>query len=223
MYRIQQYGLLAIIGCLTAIPQVSYAQGSPLQNGVIGAQVLGRVRILPDLSVRLYGYFTYVSGVQGSLFNSAPNENSAVLTFVAEPTAATFIANGSILQGQESPVNGQSTTLTVYYNPTSTGRNILNPDDFAQGQKVATFHSRAAAVTLTGSGSFQATGGLTLDTSSFFIINGQPVSIGNLTSALNLMLFGPAPTLDSIAASLLSDGSVSIPLSGTAYTAPVQN
>jgi len=223
MYRLKPYGLLAIIGCLTAIPQTICAQGTPLQNGVIGAQVLGRVRILPDLSVRMSGYFTYISGVQGSLFNSTPSENSAVLTFVADPTAATFIANGSILQGQESPVNGQYTTLTVYYNSSSTGRNILNPDDFAQGQKVATFRSRAGAVTLTGSGGFQGTAGLTLDTSNFFIINGQPLNLGNLVSALNLMLVGPAPTLDSIAASLVSDGSVSVPLSGTAYTAPAQN
>ena len=58
---------LALVSCLIAASVHGYAQStaSPLPAGSIGAQVLGRVRLQPDLSVKLYGYFTYVreSGV----------------------------------------------------------------------------------------------------------------------------------------------------------------
>jgi len=223
MQRLKQTALLAFITCIAAIPQKSYAQSTPLPAGAISAHVLGRVQILPDFSVKVYGYFTFVTGAPSSIFNGAPSENTAVLTFAADPTAATLISNGGVIQGLENPVNGSFTAMSLYYNSNPAGRNILNPDDFTQGQKVATFRSRAAVVNITSSGNFQGTSGLALDTADTFVVNGQPLNIGSLISALNLTVFGPAPTLDSVAASLLTDGSVSIPFSGTAYVAPPLN
>ena len=215
---------LALVTYLAVGSQPIHAQSSgPLPNGSIGAQVLGRVRIQPDFSIKLYGYFTYVAGVPGSIFTGAPSENTAMLTYSAEPTGAALIRNGDIVQGLENPANGQYTILSIYYNPNPSSRNILNPDDFTQGQLIAKFRSRAAVVNIAASGSFQATSGLTMDTSSFFIINGQPMNFANLASGLSLSLFGPAPSFDSITAGLLNDGSASVSLSGTAYIAGTPN
>src|SRR5579883_1624962 len=100
---------LALAACVAFTPRHASAQGSPLPLGTIGAQVVGRVLIQPDLTIKLYGYFTYVQGIQGSIFSGSPSENTAMLTFSADPTAATLISNGDIIQGLENPANGQFT------------------------------------------------------------------------------------------------------------------
>jgi hypothetical protein len=222
MRRIPSRIALAFILYLAAGSQQGYSQAI-LANGAIGAQVLGRVRIQPDLSVKLYGYFTYLAGVPGSIFAGVPSENTAMLTYAADPTSATLIRNGDIVQGVESPVNSQYTVLSIYYNPNATSRNILNPDDFAQGQLIAKFRSRASVVNVSASGTFQATSGITLDTANYFFIHNQPVNLGSIANALSLTLFGPAPSFDAIAAGLLSDGSFSIPLAGTGYIVSSMN
>ena len=214
--------LLAIAGYLAFGPRNGYSQSS-LPAGTIGAQVVGRILIQPDLTVKLYGYFTYMQGVPGPLFSGPPSENTAMLTFSADPTAATLISNGDIIQALENPVNGQFTNLTVYYNANPSSRSLANPDDFTQGQSVALFHSRAAAVNISASGTFQATGALNSQTGSFFFINNQPVNIYNLVTGLTLNLFGPAPSLSTIAAGIAANGNFSIPLAGTAYVAVPQN
>lgn len=208
------------IGFETACAQ---STSVPLTPGTIGAQVVGRVLILPDFSVKLYGYFTYMQGVPGPLFTGAPSENTAMLTFAADPTFATLVSNGDIMQGLENPANSQFTNLTVYYNAGATARNILNPDDFAQGQAVAQFHSRAAAVSISASGTFQATGALNPQTGSYFFINNMPVNIYNVVSGLTINLFGPALAIPTIAAGILANGNFSIPFSGTGYIAGTQN
>jgi hypothetical protein len=211
----------AVAAYLATGPQNSYSQAppAPLANASIGAQVLGRVSIQPDFSVSLYGYFTFMSGVPGPIFSGDPSENTAMLTYWAEPTGATLLHNGDILQGLEKPVNGQYTILNVYYNPNPGPRNLLTPDDFKQGQLVAQFRSRAAVVNVASPGSFQATAGIVLDSSSDFTINGSTFNIANVTNGMSIALFGPAPSLTSIAQGLLTDGSFSIHLAGTAYIA----
>jgi hypothetical protein len=218
--------VLALVTYLAAGSQNGYPQptgSASLAVGTIGAQVLGRVLIQSDLSVKLYGYFTYMQGVPGPIFSGAPSESTAIMTFSADPTAATLVPNGDVTQGLENPVNGQFTNLNVYYNPNPSSRNLLNPDDFTQGQLVAQFHSRAAAVSITAPATFQATGALTLQTANYFIINNQPISLFNLVSGLTLTLSGHAPPINAIAAGILANGSFSIPLSGTAYIAGIQN
>ena len=212
----------AILTYLAIAPQNSYAQFPPvarIPNGAVGAQVLGRVQVQPDFSMIMYGYFSYMEGLPGAIFAGDPSENTAMLTFSAVPTAATLIQNGNILHGLEKPVNGQSTSLYVYYNPSPTSRDILNPSDFTQGILIATFHSRAAAVNIFAAGNFQATGVLALDTAPAFVLNGQLLSLGSLVNALSLNLSGSAPTSDGLTQGLATDGNFSIPFAGTAYAA----
>jgi hypothetical protein len=215
--------LFALAGYLGLAVQSGCAQSTPLSTGSIGAQVVGRILIQSDLSVKLYGYFTYMQGVPGPLFSGTPSENTAMLTFSADPTAASLISNGDIIQGLENPSNGQFTNLTVYYNASPSSRSLASPDDFTQGQAVAQFHSRAAAVSISASGTFQATGALNPQTGSFFFINNQPVNIFNMVNGLTMNLFGPAPTLSTIMTGIMNNGNFSIPLAGTAYVAGQQN
>ena len=225
MHRIKFIAALAL-STYFAVAQNGFSQTtgtSPLTTGTIGAQVLGRVLIQSDLTVKLYGYFTYMEGVPGPIFSGVPSENTAMLTFSADPTAATLISNGDIIQGLENPLNSQFTNLNVYYNSSPTTRSLLSPGDFTQGQLIAQFQSHAAAVNVSASGTFQATGALTIQTGSYFFINNQPANLFNMVTGLNLNLFGPAPSLATIAAGVVSNGNFSIPLAGTAYVAGGQN
>ncbi len=118
----------------------------------------------------------------------------------------------------ENPANGQYTILNVYYNATPSTRSLTSPADFTQGQLVATFRSQAGVVNISGSGAFQASAGLTLDTSTAFVLsNGQTLNFSSLANALSLNLFGSAPSLDVIAAGIQANGNFSIPLAGTSY------
>ena len=212
---------LAVLSLLAIAPDPSYAQNR-IPSGTVAAQVLGRVRLNSDFSVNLYGYFTYMEGIQTSIFNGPPSENTATFTFSAEPTNAALFKNGDLVHALENPVNGQYTTLSVYYNPAPSSRDLANPDDFKQGSLVAQFRSRAGAVNVLPSKTFQASAGLSLLSTSVVFLNGQALTIGSLVSTMSLNLFGPSPSFDDILAGLGTDGSYTIPFSGTGTAAAIQ-
>jgi len=213
MYRLFSSILIALaLVPLSATP----AAAQRLGGGAVAAQVLGRVRLNADFSVNLYGYFTAMESISGSLFNGAPGENTALFTFVAQPTGAMLIKNGDLVHGLENPPNGQFTTLTVYYNGSPSTRDINNPDDFAQGMPVASFRSRSAAVNVLPGSTFQASAGLAILSSSFFYLNGQPTNIASIVNALSLTLSGASPSFDAITAGLGTDGFYSFPFAGSA-------
>jgi hypothetical protein len=209
---------LALLSLLFAPEQASAQQKLP--NGSIAAQVVGRIKVQSDFSIRMYGYFTSMEGISGPIFNGSPSENTAMFTFAADTTSAAIIKNGDLVHGIDNPTNGSYTTLSVYYSPAPANRDFSNPDDFTRAaQLVAQYRSRSGAMSLLQGGSFQASAGLSLVATNFFFANGQSLTLGNAANGLSLTLFGPAPAFDGILAALGTDGSFMIPFSGTAISA----
>jgi hypothetical protein len=206
---------LILLSSLVIAPQAGYAQ-QKIANGAIAAQVVGRVKLNADLTVKLYGYFTAMEGVPGSIFSGPKGENTAMFTFAADTTSATIIKNGDMVTAVASPLDGQYTTLSVYYNATPSTRDLTNPDDFTQGQLVAQFRSRSGSVSLLPGGHFQGSAGLSLLSSVQFTFGDQPLNISSIVNGMSLTVFGPAPSFDSILAGLVSDGFFTVPYAGTA-------
>jgi hypothetical protein len=79
------------------------------------------------------GYFLHLQGIEGALFSGAPGEGTAYLTFLADPFAATRVANGDITLGLD-PVG----EFGVYLNrePRAT---FDDPASFGAGEEVARF------------------------------------------------------------------------------------
>ena len=80
------------------------------------------------------GYFLYLNGVSGSLFNgSTLGEATARLTFRSEPFTAQAVTNGNISIGLDAVGN-----FSVYLSREG-GASFDRPDSFSQGQRVAVF------------------------------------------------------------------------------------
>jgi hypothetical protein len=201
---------------------VAYSQAPPrLANAQPVAQVVGRTVINPDFTVDLIGYFTALEGVPtNSLFSSATaqDENTAVLSYRADRVAARPFYNGSLIHALERPLQGTSTALRIYYNPTASKRDWADPATFAEGQEVALYQSRNASVAVYP-GSYFATSGITLQSSQTFMIGNRMVNARDIANGMALTLTGPAPGLASIIEKAMKGESILIDQSGTGYSA----
>ncbi len=79
------------------------------------------------------GYFLYVAGISANLFNGAPSESTAYLTFSADPITVTPASNGNLSLSLDA--TGQ---FSVYLQTTPAG-NFNEPSSFITTTKVATF------------------------------------------------------------------------------------
>lgn len=81
------------------------------------------------------GYFLYLAGVSGSLFDRAMGdmgEGTARLTFRSEPFSSKPVTNGDVSIGLDAVG-----TFGVYLNPG--GATFDSPESFSQGQRIAVF------------------------------------------------------------------------------------
>jgi hypothetical protein len=118
------------------------------------------------------GYFLYLGGVAGSLFDPARGpmgEGAARLTFRSEPFAAQTVTNGDISIGLDAVGN-----FSVYLNPG--GATFDSPDSFSQGQRVAVF--RRASVVMGETLASAAPGGLAIGMNVFSAEVVQSVPFG---------------------------------------------
>lgn len=105
------------------------------------------------------GYFLYLQGVQGDLFDSATiGEPTALLTFRSEPFKAKSVANGDISIGLDAVGS-----FSIYRNPG--GASFGDPGSFSRGERVAVF--RRASVVMGETLSSPILGGLALSMNVF--------------------------------------------------------
>lgn len=105
------------------------------------------------------GYFLYLRGVEGDLFNGgAIGESTALLTFRSEPFQAQSVANGDISIGLDAVGS-----FSIYRNPG--GASFNEPDSFSRGEVVAVF--RRASVVMGETLSSPLLGGLALSMNVF--------------------------------------------------------
>ena len=102
--------------------------------------VTGRFYRKTDLSLADYGYFLYLAGIQGPLFNGPESETSAHFTFAAEPFVATGLQNGALNLALD-PVG----EFSVYLQRTPSG-NFERPETFACGERIARFRRASVVV-----------------------------------------------------------------------------
>jgi len=104
------------------------------------------------------GYFLYLHGIQGDLFQGAIGEATALLTFRSEPFKAKSLTNGDISIGLDAVG-----TFSVYRSPG--GASFDDPDSFSRGERVAVF--RRASVVMGETLSSPTLGGLALSMNVF--------------------------------------------------------
>lgn len=137
---------------------------------------VGRFYEAADKTLQDLGYFVYLGGVEGSLFEHGhPHEAEAFFTFRSTPLRIHKIENGEDLWVSLDTTG----SFTVYYNPKPCG-NFAHPETFSQGQPIATFSRLHTAVGTTvgsmGTNVFTAA----LRTSADFSFHGKTCNLKHL-------------------------------------------
>ena len=110
------------------------AAAQPAPAGAVACYFVGRGFLNSGGQGEVVGYFTDITGIAGSLFNSAPGEDTAFFTFRSDVVQFTPLStNGDIGLNLVSPG-----TFDIYFNPMPMG-DWSNPDTFSSGQLVAHF------------------------------------------------------------------------------------
>ncbi len=98
-------------------------------------QHVGRIYLDPHTGSAVYaGYLTHLNGITSSLFDGAPSEATAYLTFSTDVLSITPIANN----GDVALSLVSAGTFNVYYNP-HPGGDWGDTSTFSSGQLIATF------------------------------------------------------------------------------------
>ena len=131
------FTIVAIAAVASAWPCGALAQDSTpaIPANQVVWQHVGRIYLDPHTGSAVYaGYLTHLNGITGSLFDGAPSEATAYLTFSTDVLSITPIAsNGDVALSLVS-----AGTFNVYYNP-HPGGDWGAPSTFSSGQLIATF------------------------------------------------------------------------------------
>jgi hypothetical protein len=107
------------------------------------------------------GYFLYLGGITGSLFDQAMGpmgEGTARLTFRSEPFSSKPVTNGDISIGLDAVG-----TFSLYLNPG--GATFDSPESFSRGQRIAVF--RRTSVVMGETLTSPVPGGIAIGTNVF--------------------------------------------------------
>jgi len=176
-------GLAVMLFALSGRPQ---AQDSAYASWVFG-DVAARVFLDPSTGkVQFVGYFADLTGIRQSLFNGAPGEATAVLTF-----------RSNVFTARPLPSNGDvSLTLVtvakfnVYLNTTPEG-DWGNPDSFSSGQLVATFERRGPTMLAQTGPTLAHLLSFKLTYSRDFLVGGTQINLNQFAPhGLTLAAFG---------------------------------
>ena len=144
----------------------------PITPGRVAWYVTGRFYEDQQSRLQDLGYFLFLNGVSGSLFNGGTlSEATARLTFRSEPFAARPVTNGNISISLD-PVGSFSLYLNL-----EGGASFDDPDSFSRGERVAVF--RRANIAMGETLSSPVLGGLAIGMNVFTaeIVESKPFGL----------------------------------------------
>ena len=199
--------LIALIAALTTSPFALHADDSHSRAGgaSIAYHYVGRVSLnFLTGTGTVYGYLTDLAGIPSAapLFQGAPSEATAFLTFRADISFQALPGNGPIGGGQfaVTPILVTPGNFRIYFTP-APAHDWNNPDTFSSGQVAATLARAPELFAVLGSSSINA-GSAALQSSSTFPLNGLPTNlrdvfpngVTNITTGPTIALPGSTPT-----------------------------
>jgi PKD domain len=174
--------LLAVASC--------YGQSSgPTSPGEVASTSVSRGALAPDfLHAFGFGYYTYINGVNGPMFNGLPSEATAFFTFKTSVASTLPLAQNIDM----SPALSSGATYDIYYDP-NPNHTWTDSNSFTTGTKVATFQRTGFILSGIGFAAFE-TFNSSLTFSQPFTFNGQTNDFKNLTPGLRTSnMFGRFP------------------------------
>ena len=184
--------------------------------GAVAAQLTGRLVGSGGLAgeYEFLCYATFIEGLGASLFTGDPSEQTALITLRSDKFRFQTLANGSLIHFGRLILPGTSPAQVRIYYTSNPNHDFSEPDSFSQGQLVGVLQARGIQGNLTPSFTFNATGTLTVESTSDISIGGKRVSLNMLGDSVTASLRGVAPA----AAQFAGANGISVPLDGTVYS-----
>src|ERR1035438_9743818 len=136
----------ALLAVATSIPPMLAQEGRP-PVGRVAYHFVARLLQGPS-GFFVIGYVNFLDGVAAPLFDGAPGEKTAIMTFRSDLFSAAPLFNGNVmvLNWPSAP----APVVTFYLN-NSPNQDWNQPNSFSSGQPIGSFNARVGQIAITGS------------------------------------------------------------------------
>ena len=143
-----------------------------IAEGQIVSELIGQAISSPTGGI-IFGYYTYIKGLDTLFANAPEDESTALFTFFRDTTNLRVTGNGPLL------ILSREGTTTVYLNA-APGGNFSNPDSFRAGAPIQTSVLRFQAVIDTVAQTAAVVIEDTITSSSVFSVDERKYQIGRV-------------------------------------------
>jgi hypothetical protein len=184
---------MALLALAISIVPMSAEDGRP-PVGRVAYHFLARLLQSPTGTFFVIGYVNFLDGVSAPLFDGAPGEKTALITFRSDLISAAPLVNGNVVV-----LNWPSTPAPVvkFYLNNHPNQDWNTPDSFSSGQLIGSFSARVGQVAITGSTAVVTFSNDWVSTRDFFL-GGKMYNLGQLSpgggTISNYLSAVPVPT-----------------------------
>ena len=166
---------MALLALAISIAPMLAQEGRP-PSGRVAYHFVARLLQSPNNGpFFVIGYVNFLDGVSAPLFDGAPGEKTAVMTFRSDLFSAAPLFNGNVMV-----LNWPSTPAPVvrFYLNNSPNQDWNQPDSFSSGQLIGSFSARAGQIVITGFSATAPGGTTAVVTYSYDWVSTRDFSLG---------------------------------------------
>src|ERR1035437_6607255 len=191
----------ALLALAVSIPPMLAQEGRP-PVGRVAYHFVARLLQSPTGTFFVIGYVNFLDGVSAPLFDGAPGEKTAVMTFRSDLFSAAPLFNGNVLVLNWPPAPA---AVVKFYLNNSPNQDWNRPDSFSSGQLIGSFSARVGQIVIATIATIAPTASTAVVTYSYdwvstqnFSLGGKMVNLGRLSpgggTISNYVSTVPVPT-----------------------------
>ena len=188
----------ALLALAVSIPPMLAQEGrAPI--GRVAYHFVARLLQSPTGTFFVIGYVNFLDGVSAPLFDGAPGEKTALMTFRSDLFSAAPLFNGNVLVLNWPPAPAP---VVKFYLNNSPKQDWNTPDSFSSGQLIGSFSARVGQIAIATIAPTASTAVVTYSydwiSTQNFSLGGKMVNLGRLSpgggTISNYVSTVPVPT-----------------------------
>src|ERR1035437_9016646 len=166
----------ALLALAVSIPPMLAQEGRP-PVGRVAYHFVARLLQSPTGTFFVIGYVNFLDGVSAPLFDGAPGEKTALMTFRSDVFSAAPLFNGNVVVLNWPPAPAP---VVKFYLNNSPNQDWNQPDSFSGGQLIGSFSARVGQIVITGTTAV-VTYSYDWVSPQHFSLGGKMVNLGRLS------------------------------------------
>src|SRR5450759_847015 len=134
----------ALLALAVSIPPMLAQEGRP-PVGRVAYPFVARLLQSPTGTFFVIGYVNFLDGVSAPLFDGAPGEKTALMTFRSDLFSAAPLFNGNVVVLNWPPTPAP---VVKFYLNNSPNQDWNKPDSFSSGQLIGSFSARVGQIVI---------------------------------------------------------------------------